>query len=280
MRLRQTMRRNSPTWAASYQCQSGQSPTSLTNSACRGSSRIQATRQVVNEKRRPEGRRWQSDRLSEVRPLKTWRRARAQPRARRGAREWPWGPAGRTWRAGSPFPRSACPAGTPPRAPASIPILYDIIVSGPFWLGFAETDLMTPESQMPESSPPPAGLPLFFNRIVGVDPKLHGNLRLDRNAGFGFAAGAQFVPLGFEEIEAAAQDYPILFTAGTEPVVIALLGLRQGNNLFVQADGSWKPDTYIPAYVRTFPFVCLSSTSSSELYLGMEPDAACLNTEK
>jgi len=129
------------------------------------------------------------------------------------------------------------------------------------------------------AAPPAAGLPLFFNTIVGVDPKLHGKLRPDRDAGFGFAAGAQFVPLGFEEIKAAAHDYPILFTATAEPIAIALLGLQQGSNLFVQADGSWKPDTYIPAYVRAFPFVCLSSGSSNELYLGMEPDAPCLSRE-
>src|SRR5262245_28680185 len=107
---------------------------------------------------------------------------------------------------------------------------------------------------MPDNAPQPAaGLPLFFNKIVGVDPKLHGKLKIDRGTGFGFAAGAQFVPLGLEEIPAAAQDYPVLFTSDPQPIVIALLGLHQGSNLFVGADRSWKPDTYIPAYVRAFP---------------------------
>jgi hypothetical protein len=125
-----------------------------------------------------------------------------------------------------------------------------------------------------------SGLPLFFSRITGVDPNIHGKLRLNRNVGYGFAATAQFVPLGLEEFEAAAHDYPILFTASAKPVPIALLGLREGENLFVQADGSWKPDAYIPAYVRAFPFLFVATEGSSDLYLAMETDAACLKDGK
>jgi hypothetical protein len=136
---------------------------------------------------------------------------------------------------------------------------------------------------MPETSPPTAsgpGLPLFFSRIVGVDPNIHAKLRLDRSVGYDFAATTQFVPLGLEEFEAAAQDYPILFTASPNPIPIALLGLREGENLFLQADGSWKSDTYIPAYVRAFPFVFVATEGSSDLYLGMEANAACLKGGK
>jgi hypothetical protein len=68
-------------------------------------------------------------------------------------------------------------------------------------------------------------MPLFFSKIVGVDPKLHGKLRLDRSGGFGFAADAQFVPIGLEEFPAVAQDFPILFTADAPAIPIALLGL-------------------------------------------------------
>src|SRR5690348_1160535 len=108
---------------------------------------------------------------------------------------------------------------------------------------------------MPETTNPTRQLPLLFNRIVGVDPKVHGKLRLDRSCGFGFAATAQFVPLGLEEIEAAARDYPILFTGDAQPMAIALLGLQSGQNLFVQQDGAWQSQTYVPAYVRAFPFL-------------------------
>jgi len=126
---------------------------------------------------------------------------------------------------------------------------------------------------------PVVSLPLFFKRVVGVNPAVHAGLRLDRSTGFGFAAAAQSVPLGLGEIEAAAQHYPVLFTSGPTPTPVALLGLREGSNLFVRPDGSWLPDAYVPAYVRAFPFIFLEDPASKALYVGMEPDAASLRPD-
>jgi hypothetical protein len=124
-----------------------------------------------------------------------------------------------------------------------------------------------------------AGLPPFYTRVVGVDPKLHGSLRVDRGVGFRFAAEAQFVPLGLSEMEAAACDYPILFTMGAEPIPIALLGLHQGRNLFLRADGTWRTGCYIPACIRAFPFLFLKSPTSDDLFLGIDPNAECLRSD-
>ena len=121
-------------------------------------------------------------------------------------------------------------------------------------------------------------LPLFYRRVVGVNPATHPELRLDRSTGFGFAAGAQSVPLGLAEIELAAQHYPVLFTSGPEPMPVALLGLREGRNLFVSAGGDWLVDSYIPGYVRAFPFIFVQDSASQSLFVAMEPDAAALNT--
>ena len=71
------------------------------------------------------------------------------------------------------------------------------------------------------NSPAPV-LPLFFRRVVGVNPQLHGNLRLNKQAGYAFAASAQSVPVALTEFEAAAQHYPIVFTTGPNPVPVAL----------------------------------------------------------
>jgi hypothetical protein len=132
----------------------------------------------------------------------------------------------------------------------------------------------TPSS--PAESPPAPSLPLFFHRVVGVNPELHGSLRLDRTAGVGYAAIAQAVPLGLGEMDIAAQHYPILFTTGENPSAVALLGLREGENLFVLPDGNWRPEGYVPAYVRAFPFIFVEDDSTKTLYVGMEPDAECL----
>jgi hypothetical protein len=123
-------------------------------------------------------------------------------------------------------------------------------------------------------------LPPFFNRVVGVNPAIHGQLRLDREAGFGFAAGAQSVPLGLGEFDIAARHYPILFTTGADPMPVALLGLNDAGNLFVRPDGSWRPDSYVPACLRAWPFIFVEDEAAARTFVGMEPDAACLGGER
>jgi hypothetical protein len=127
---------------------------------------------------------------------------------------------------------------------------------------------------MSEAQTPPAQpMPLFFSRVVGVNPQLHSHLKLDRSVGYGFAAKAQSVPIGLTEFDAAAQHYPILFTTGPNPVPVVLLGLRDGDNLFVRPDGSWLTDAYVPAYVRSFPFIFVEDAANKSLVVGIEPDA-------
>jgi len=66
--------------------------------------------------------------------------------------------------------------------------------------------------------------------------------------------------LCFSEFNTAARDYPIVFaSAGASetysPVVV--LGLSDQQNLFVDAGGAWDGTTYLPAFVRRYPF-CIS----------------------
>ncbi len=129
------------------------------------------------------------------------------------------------------------------------------------------------------ASPSTSALPLFFKRVVGVNPELHSSLRLDRSTGYGFAAGAQSVPLGLGEFEAVSQHFPILFTSGAHPTPVALLGLREGENLFVLPDGNWRPNSYVPAYIRAFPFIFVEDTAKQALYVAMEPDADSLRLD-
>ncbi len=125
-----------------------------------------------------------------------------------------------------------------------------------------------------------AQLPLFFQRVVGVSPAAHGHLRLERGGELGFAATAQTLPLGLGEIEAAARNYPVLFTTGADPLPVALLGLAEGSNLFVDAEGHWRKECYVPAHVRAYPFILVEDKPNSTTYVGMDDSAACLGTER
>lgn len=122
-------------------------------------------------------------------------------------------------------------------------------------------------------------LPLFYHRVVGVNPALHGQTRLNRTPGFRFAAKTQSIPIGISEFETVARCYPILFTSGPTTVPVALVGLNDSGNLFVEPDGNWRRDAYVPAYARAYPFIFVEDEKSSTTYIGMEADAECLSTE-
>ena len=98
---------------------------------------------------------------------------------------------------------------------------------------------------------------LFYDNIAPLNRERHADLRLKPAQGdCSFAATAHFVPLAGTEFYQAAADYPIVFAGGEdEPTPVALLGLREGHNAYVSADGRWRSGTYVPAFVRRYPFV-------------------------
>lgn len=129
------------------------------------------------------------------------------------------------------------------------------------------------------SAPPAPPMPQFFHRVVGVNPANHAHLKLDRGTGYGFTRGAQSVPIGLGEFDVVAQHFPIVFASGPNPAPVALLGLGDGNNLFLMPDNTWRKDSYIPAYVRAFPFIFVEDSTTKTVYVGMEADAECLRED-
>jgi len=76
-----------------------------------------------------------------------------------------------------------------------------------------------------------------------------------------FCRSINALALSYTEFNAAARDYPIVFASADKgktyaPVIV--LGLADGQNLFVDAAGDWDKTTYLPAFVRRYPF-CIST---------------------
>lgn len=107
---------------------------------------------------------------------------------------------------------------------------------------------------------------LFYERPVPLNRTQHKDLRLKGIPSLRFAANVHSVPLTGVEFPAAARDLPILFAGSSmeEAGPMALLGLRQNENLFINADGQWAANTYIPAFVRRYPFVLAEKPAGEE----------------
>jgi hypothetical protein len=76
-----------------------------------------------------------------------------------------------------------------------------------------------------------------------------------------FVQSGNAIPISMTEFQAAARDYPIVFTAdGTQSFApVAVLGLTAGENLFY-SNGKWTAGVYIPAYARRYPF-CMAKVN-------------------
>jgi hypothetical protein len=113
---------------------------------------------------------------------------------------------------------------------------------------------------------------LLYRRPVALQPERHAGVRLHLPAHrFAFASQCNSFLLAATEVWDASRDYPVLFIgrSGADFTLAALLGLKDQQNLFVGPDGAWRPSTYIPAFVRRYPFVLAEADASS----GQAPDS-------
>jgi hypothetical protein len=98
---------------------------------------------------------------------------------------------------------------------------------------------------------------LFYRNPVPLSREAHKTLRIKPSASdFTFAANTNSVPLAAAEFYDAQRDYPIVFagTGDADVSPVALLGLRQSENLFVGKGKQWDSD-YVPVFARCYPFV-------------------------
>ena len=104
------------------------------------------------------------------------------------------------------------------------------------------------------ASAPQQGLPLLYRDLVPLSSQVHGEQRV-RQADASFLKTVHAVPLLSEEFLLAQRHFPIVFSAGDDPVPLALFALDEGRNVFADEDGRFPPGVYVPAYVRRYPFI-------------------------
>jgi hypothetical protein len=88
---------------------------------------------------------------------------------------------------------------------------------------------------------------------------------------FQFAAKTPIIQLTVDEFERASLDYPIVFF-GTDRQPYAVTGLEAERNLFV-AEGIYRGDAYVPAYLRRYPFVFARDEGSDALILCLDHES-------
>jgi hypothetical protein len=118
----------------------------------------------------------------------------------------------------------------------------------------------------------PSNLPLFYNRLEPLSSSTHAGLKARSTEVAPFLAHAHAIPLTSDEFIICQRYYPIVFSVGENPVPLALMGLNEGVNVFIDETGKPIGETYIPAYVRRYPFMLARlSPEAEELSLCFDP---------
>jgi len=124
---------------------------------------------------------------------------------------------------------------------------------------------------MSQENPAPQ-MPLFYKQPTPLDAKEHTNLALKKNFGFSFTNKVNAVPVNLIELPQICHFYPIAFSPDENATPVAILGLRDSENLFLQDDNTWLANTYIPAYIRRYPFIFSELPESDQLTLCFDMD--------
>jgi hypothetical protein len=95
---------------------------------------------------------------------------------------------------------------------------------------------------------------------------------------FAFMQTSHFVPVTAAEFGAAASSFPIIF-AGEERTPLAVMGIRAGENLFVE-DGQFGNQFYMPSFARRYPFVLAGDAENDRFVVCVDEKAECVTDKK
>ena len=113
----------------------------------------------------------------------------------------------------------------------------------------------TAQAQNPQLS----GQVMFYSQPELLSKELHGKLGVNTApTRFGYANNSHVSPLTVPEFAQASTSFPIIFV-GQDYNPVAVLGLREGQNLFATPEKGFEADSYVPAFIRRYPFVLAQS---------------------
>lgn len=130
------------------------------------------------------------------------------------------------------------------------------------------------------SEPQANELPLLYKDLVPLNSNDHSKWKSNPKAAADFLIGHHAIPLTAEEFIMAGRYYPIIFSNSENPVPLALMGMNEGINTFIDEKGKFTGPTYVPAYIRRYPFLLAKlRPDSDELSLCFDPTSDILTAK-
>ncbi|MBA3837128.1 MAG: SapC family protein [Sphingomonas sp.] len=119
----------------------------------------------------------------------------------------------------------------------------------------------------------PNQLPLFYKGLEPLSSQMHADFRAKPQDKAPFLVGQHAIPVTVDEFALAQRFMPIVFSSGEDPIPLALMGLNEGVNVFIDDEGALLDNAvYIPAYIRRYPYMLARLTpDAQELSLCFDP---------
>ncbi len=122
----------------------------------------------------------------------------------------------------------------------------------------------------------------MFKKVVPVTKENHSHLFVKGTDNFLFAKDFHIAPIALKEFFRAAAYYPIIFLeepSSKELRPVALLGLQQGENLYIDDQGKWLVP-YVPAAIRRYPFTLAPTQDPNQFLICVDEESDLVGTEE
>lgn len=118
---------------------------------------------------------------------------------------------------------------------------------------------------------------MIYDNIKPLSSEIHRTWAVSVDD-YSFVSHLISAPILATEIALAAAEYPVVFSATAkegEYVPLAIMGLKEGENLFVDSKGKFAA-RYIPAFIRRYPFVFGTANGTDMMTLCVDEDSKAI----
>lgn len=120
---------------------------------------------------------------------------------------------------------------------------------------------------------------LFYSDATPISLEHHKNASIRPLTNYGYTGGVNAVPVVGPEFGKAACDMMIVFAGDENGMMpMAVLGLRDGENLFLDPAQQWS-GRYVPAFIRRYPFAFSMSADGQTFTLCIDENFAGFNRD-
>lgn len=119
----------------------------------------------------------------------------------------------------------------------------------------------------------------MYKKLEVLNKIDHKNKGVSEVTDFLYSKNLINAPIAISEFFEACKNYPIFFSKDKDGKWFStvLLGYKENENIFVNEKGVWKELHYIPAFVRSYPFILSNNVDKKELLLAVEKESLTEN---